>query len=109
MMIGNLFKSLRPKVIAFVVVIWNALCLSGIWLNGGATRIQTRAGCIAMAFTCALLSIVCFATAQSEWWQTLALRPMADPHDSRPGLLLISVLAALLAIGFIFGMFYDLQ
>jgi hypothetical protein len=102
-MLWKLLKSLKVKAIVIALLVWNGVGFIGLWLNHGSGQMRTLAGSLTVAFTCALLSLVAFATALSEWWQTLALRPQADPGDARPGLLFIGVLGAILAVGGLLG------
>jgi hypothetical protein len=92
-------KNLKPLAIVVAILVWNAICLVGIWLNGGLGRIETLGSGIAMAVACGLLSATAFLGATSSTWQRIALRPGADPNEPRSGLLFIGFLGAVLMVG----------
>jgi hypothetical protein len=104
-MLRKLLKSLKLKAIVVAVLVWNGLGLIGIWLNHGSGEIRTVAGGLTIALICSLLSYVAIATTRSGWWQSLALRPQADPDDARPGLFFIGLLGAILAAGALLSTF----
>jgi hypothetical protein len=96
-------KNLKPLAIIVAVLVWNAICLVGIWLNGGLGKIETLGTGIAMAVACALLSATAFLVATNSTWQRIALRPRADPNEPRSGLLFLGFLGAVLMIGGVFS------
>jgi hypothetical protein len=95
----DLVKSLKISSILVVFVVWNAIGLVGLSLNGGYGPIRTLAGGLVMALECALLAGAAAAVAVSPAWQRRVLRPDADVQVARPGLWFIVVIASLLAIG----------
>ncbi|GAB6197538.1 hypothetical protein [Lysobacter xanthus] len=94
----NLLKALKPASIVVVFVVWNAIGLCGVHLNGGAGRIRTPASGLLMAVDCVLLAAAAAAVALSPAWQRRALRPGADIASARPGLWFIVAIAGFLAI-----------
>ena len=98
-MLWNLVKSLRPIAIVAIVVIWNALCLIGIWLNGGMGRIATFPSAAAMTLACLSLAIFAFSAARFDAVQRVVLRANANPTLAYPGLFFLGLLGALLALG----------
>lgn len=95
----NLLKSLKVSSIVVSVVVWNAIGLVGIHLNGGAGPIRTPLSGLFMAFDCALLAAATATVAVSPAWQRRALRPGADVALARPGLWFMVALASFLAVG----------
>ena len=98
-MLWNLLKSIKPLAIVAIVVVWNALCLVGIWLNGGMGRIATFPSAAAMTLASLSLAIFAFSAARSGAVQRAVLRPNADPTLALPGLLFLGTLGAILALG----------
>ena len=97
-MFWKLIKNLKPAAIVIAIVAWNAICLTGIWLNGGLGRIETFGAAIAMVVACALLSITSLLVAFSAKWQRIALRPGVDPGEPRSALLFLGFLGAVLMV-----------
>ena len=106
-MFWKVVKNLKPSAIVIGIVVWNTICLVGIWLNGGMGRIETPGSAIAMIVACGLLSLSCFLVATMPSWQRIALRPGADPGEPRAGLVFLGVLAALLAGGGVLSAFFS--
>jgi len=98
-MLWNLVKSIRPIAIVAIVVIWNALCLVGIWLNGGMGRVATFPSAAAMTLASLCLAAFAFSAACSGAVQRAVLRPNANPTSARSGLLFLGVLGTLLTLG----------
>lgn len=95
----NLIKSLKISSIVVFVVVWNAVGLFGLHLNGGTGPIRTPASGLVMALDCAMLAASAAAIALSPAWRRRALRPGTDIAVARPGLWFIVALASLLALG----------
>ena len=98
-MFWNLVKSLRPLAIVAIVVAWNALCLIGVWLNGGMGRVSTFGSAAVMTIACLSLAIFAFSAAQTGAVQRAVLRPNANPTVARPGLFFLGLMGVLLALG----------
>lgn len=102
-MFWKLIKNLKPSAIVVAVLVWNAICLFGIWLNGGMGRIETLGAGIAMAVACGLLSVMAFLVATTSTWQRIALRPGTNPSEPRSALMFLGFLGALMMLGGVIG------
>jgi hypothetical protein len=94
-----LLTSLRPRFIIAFVVVWNALCFTGIWLNGGTGRITTLPSVVFMFIACAGVAFIGFGALTLPRFRALVLRPNVDIAVVRPGLVLLGILGTLLALG----------
>jgi hypothetical protein len=105
----QLLKSLKPITIVGFVVLWNALCGIGIWLNQGMGSVKTFQSAVFMSVACAALAAGSLGTLNSRALQSAFLRPASDMQTVRPGLIFLSMVATFLMLGSIYTAYNLLQ
>ena len=95
----SFFKQLRPSFIVGFVILWNALCLCGMGLNGGPGPIRTVPSAAVMFLAAAVAATAGFGPMLSVRLRSLALRDGADMVLARSGLILFGTIGSMLMIG----------
>ena len=101
----QLHRHLRPSVMVWWVVAWNALLGWGVVLNGGLGRTRVAVAvwptAAALVATCIFCILLIFSSRTKAW----AFRPEGKPSAVRAELAFMAVLTGALALGAVYTAF----
>jgi len=90
--------SLKASVIVAFIVLWNAGCVIGVYLNGGFEQLTNRGSAIALAGTCAAACAFGLAVALSARVQDAFLAESRRHNFRRSDFFFIALITGLLAV-----------
>ena len=90
--------SLKASVIVTFIVLWNAGCLVGVYLNDGFGQLTNRESAIAMAVTCSAACVFALSVALSAAVQDALLAESRRHNFRRGDFLFVAFLTGMLAI-----------
>ena len=93
-----LFEYLRPRFMICFFIVWNAIFLVGIYLNGGTGSVKSVPAALVMSIALAGLVVFSFGSLLFGPIRRLVLRPEAQLSDAWPGLLVSGMIGSVLLV-----------